>query len=166
MMVRLLFSIFAVFCLGAPAQAQFDFGGDAPILIDAEQATYKNNVTVLTGKVDVRQGDAQILSDEMKIFRAAGQNGVDGSLGLVTRIEASGNFRYITPENTVSGDRGVYIRESGKITVTGNVQLVQPSGSRVRGDKLTYSIQTKSAKFGDECVGEGCNGRVTFDIKQ
>ncbi len=161
-----LFLLISFVLFSGSAQAQFNFGGDAPILIDAETATYKNNITILTGNVDVRQGDAQILSDEMKIYRAPNSDSPDSAIGVVTRIEATGNFEYITPDNRVTGNKGVYVRQSGKITVTGDVALVQPSGSRVRGEKLTYFIETKSAKFGDECVGEGCNGRVTFDIKQ
>ena len=157
----------ALISLSGTVHAQLAVGGDAPIQINAEKATYKGNLTVLTGNVDVRQGEAQILSDEMKIFRQSGSvNELSTpTLGVVTRIEASGNFKYVTPDNTVTGTRGVYVRETGLITVTGDVQLRQPSGSTVRGDKLTYFIKTKSAKFGDQCVGENCNGRVQFEVK-
>ncbi len=160
-------AVMTVFVLASPAQAQFSFGGDAPILIEAEKATYKGNLTVLTGNVDVRQGDAQILSDEMKIYRKSGKEDAIASptLGVVTRIEASGNFEYITPENKVTGKLGVYVRETGQITVTGDVELTQPSGSTVRGDKLTYFIKTKNARIGDACVGENCSGRVQFEIE-
>jgi len=159
--------LLTVFLVAAPAQAQFSFGGDEPILIEAKKATYKGNLTVLTGNVDVRQGDAQILSDEMKIYRKSGKDEsvASSTLGVVTRIEASGNFEYITPENKVTGTRGVYVRETGQITVTGNVELTQPSGSTVRGDKLTYFIKTKNARIGDACVGENCSGRVQFEIE-
>ena len=117
--------------------------------------------------MDVRQGDAQILSDEMKIYRKSGKEDANASptLGVVTRIEASGNFEYITPENKVTGKVGVYVRETGQITVTGDVELTQPSGSTVRGDKLTYFIKTKNARIGDACVGENCSGRVQFEIE-
>ena len=167
-MVRLaIFTAISSLALSSPAYAQFSFGGDAPIKINAEQATYKGNLTVLTGNVDVQQGEARILSDEMKIYRKSGtdENLSSPTLGVVTRIEAIGNFEYITPDNKVTGQRGVYERETAEIVVTGNVVLTQPSGSSVRGDKLTYFIKTKNAKIGDECVGDNCNGRVQFEVK-
>ena len=163
-----IFSFALIAVSAAPALAQFSFGGDKPIDIKAEKATYEANVTVLEGNVEVQQGDARIFADHMTIYRKSADDAsaADMAIGIVTRIEAEGNFKYRTPDNTVEGDKGVYIRESGRIIVTGDVVLVQPSGSRVRGEKLTYNIENKSAKFGDECIGENCSGRVTFDIQQ
>jgi lipopolysaccharide export system protein LptA len=153
--------------LAGVAHAQFSFDGDEQILIDADKATYEGELTILEGNVDVRQGSATIYSDQMKIYRAADSTGgeTSGDLGVVSRIEASGNFKYVTPDNTVTGNRGVYERSTGLIIVTGDVKLIQPSGSRVSGEKLTYNIKSKSARFGDTCRGENCNGRVTFNIK-
>ena len=119
--------------------------------------------------LDVKQGEAQIFSDIMSIYRAdpdpaAGPSA--NNLGEVIRIEADGNFRYITPDNTVTGDRGIYDKESERIVVTGNVVLVQPSGSRVRGTRLVYDVTTKKAQFGNRCIGAACDGRVNFSIRQ
>jgi len=149
--------------------AQFAFGGDAPILIDADKATYKGGLTVLAGKVDVRQDDSRIQSDTMDIYRNEGTGeGITGalSLGEVKRIDAKGNFKYTTPENTVTGARGVYEKSTGIITVTGNVRLIQPTGSTITGDKLIYDVKTKNARFSEQCRGEDCTGRVNFTIKQ
>ena len=149
------------------AMAQFSFDGDSKILINAEKATYEGNKTRLEGNVDVRQGDAQILSDTMNIYRRKRPSTdlADTSLGVVTRIEAEGNFKYVTPDSTVTGNSGVYQRDRGVIIVTGNVILQQANGSRVSGDKLTYNVKTKKTRFGDECPEGNCNGRVNFNIK-
>jgi len=159
----LLFAVLAV----TPTQAQFTFEGDKQILIDADRATYEGELTILEGNVDVRQGAAKILSDKMNIYRIIDTTGdaTSKELGIVSRIVASGNFKYITPDSTVTGDKGIYERSTGLIVVTGNVKLIQPSGSQVRGEKLTYNIRSKSAKFGNTCRGESCNGRVTFNIR-
>lgn len=167
--MRLAISILALCCVVGPAAAQFSIDGGTDIIIDAEKATYKGRHTILEGDVDVRQGDAQILSDIMHIYRAQSETtsiGAAATMGEVTRIEAEGNFSYKTPDNTVTGDRGVYERSTGVIVVTGNVSLIQPSGSRVNGTRLTYNVNTKSARFGDGCQGEACSGRVTFSVKQ
>lgn len=156
-----------LFTFTATAQAQLTFEGDQAILVDADKATYKGAKTVLEGNVDVRQGEAQIRSDKMEILRTSKDDNIENAkdLGLVTRIDATGNFKYVTPENTVVGDRGVYERNKGIITVTGNVKLIQPSGSEVTGDRLVYNIQSKNANFGDRCVGANCTKRVTFTLK-
>jgi len=52
-----------------PAQAQV-FGGDKPIKVIAEKATYEGGLTILVGNVDVKQGTARIQSDTMNIYRA------------------------------------------------------------------------------------------------
>jgi len=146
--------------------AQLGFAGDSPIAIKAEEARYENAITTLTENVDVRQDGTKITSETMIIRRAEVQKEIGRSLrlGEITTIDARGNFVYKTPEREVRGNRGVYERQKGIITVTGNVALIQPNGSRVTGDKLVYNLQTKSAQFGDNrCVGDGC-GRTTFSI--
>lgn len=167
--MRLAIVTLALCLMAGPASAQFSIEGGTDILIDAQKATYKGRHTILEGNVDVRQGDARILSDIMHIYRAQADTtsiGAAATMGEVTRIEAEGNFSYKTSDNTVTGDRGVYERSTGIITVTGNVSLTQPSGSRVNGTRLTYNVNTKSARFGDGCQGNACAGRrVTFSTE-
>lgn len=151
-----------------PAKAQISFGDKgAPILINAEKATYKGNMTLLQGKVDVRQGGARIQSDEMEIYREKTSGDSDAvSLGAVTRIVATGNFNYKTKENDVSGNKGVYTRGNETIVVTGNVFVKQPNGSKLRGEKMVYDLANERVKFGDQCQGDGCgDSRVRIRIE-
>ena len=168
----------AVLCLliavaGLPleARAQLEFGdSDEPIHVSAEKATYKGNVTILHNKVNVRQGESRIQSDEMEIHREQSeQQGEDGDplrLGAVTKIVAKGNFRYVTPETTVTGQQGVYYRERGVFVVTENVRVRQPNGSFVTGDKMVYDLKKGRIKFGEECKDEPCDGRVSVRLNQ
>ena len=127
--MRLGLSVIVLAAFAAPAHAQI-FGGDAPIKVLAEQATYEGGLTVLVGNVDVTQGTARIRSDKMNIYRAEAANETSSlKLGTVNRIDARGNFRYTTPDNNVTGDKGVYERDKGIITVTGNVKVTQPGGN-------------------------------------
>ena len=151
--------------MAMPAQAQI-FGGDDPIKVLAEQATYEGGLTILVGNVDVTQGVARIQSDTMNIYRAKADAETADSLklGAVIKIDARGNFRYTTPDNDVSGDRGVYERARGIITVTGNVKVKQPGGNTATTDKLVYNVNTETIRFSGQCQGSDCSGRPTIRI--
>lgn len=153
------------------AQAQVDFGdSDEPIRVKAEKATYKGNVTVLHENVDVQQGSARIMANRMEIFRKKRESDVDAatgslSLGAVTKIVATGNFKYTTPQTTVTGKQGTYYRDRGVIIVTDNVRVKQPNGSFVTGEKMVYDLKNGRVKFGEECETENCTGRVSIRIE-
>lgn len=163
--MRIILSALTLIALSVPAQAQV-FGGDEPIKVLAEKATYEGDLTVLVGNVDVTQGVARIQSDTMNIYRSKAAGDTSGSLklGAVNRIDARGNFRYTTPDNNVTGDRGVYERDKGIITVTGNVKVKQPGGNTASTDKLIYNVKTETIRFSGKCQGSDCSGRPTIRI--
>ena len=155
--------------LAGPAHAQLEFGDEKePIHVAAEKATYKGNITMLHNKVNVRQGDTKIQSDEMEVHRAEVEPTDDQNsfrLGVVTKIVAKGNFKYTTPETIVTGQQGIYYRDRGVIVVTDNVRVKQPNGSFVTGDKMVYDLKNGRIKFGEECKNEPCDGRVSIRIE-
>ena len=156
----------AIGLLASPAQAQFAPNSNAPIKGSADNADYRADLTVLSGQVDVRQGEVRILSDIMKIYsRGGGAQG--GAFENVSRIEAIGNFYYITPEQEVRGEQGVYEQSSDTFTVTGGVILVQDKDNVVTGDKLIYNLSENEAKIVGTCQGRKCGseGRVNILIK-
>ncbi len=163
--MRIILSALMVGTLSTPVHAQV-FGGDEPIKILAEKATYDGGLTVLVGNVDVTQGIARIRSDQMNIYRSEADSDTGGSLklGAVNRIDARGNFHYTTPENNVTGDRGVYERDKGIITVTGNVKVRQPGGNTATTDKLVYNVKTEAIRFSGQCQGDDCSGRPTIRL--
>jgi len=163
--MRAMIPAFLLAVVATPVQAQV-FGGDEPIKILAEKATYEGGLTILVGNVDVTQGTARIRSDKMNIYRSKADEGTSGSLklGAVNRIDARGNFRYTTPDNNVTGDRGVYERDKGIITVTGNVKVKQANGNMASTDKLIYNVKTESIRFSGKCQGSDCSGRPTIRI--
>jgi len=165
--MRLVVSVLMFSAIALPVQAQV-FGGDEPIKVLAEKATYKGSLTVLIGNVDVTQGTARIRSDKMDIYRAEAESDTTGSLklGAVRRIDARGNFRYTTPDNIVTGNRGVYERDKGIITVTGNVKVKQPGGNTATTDKLVYNVKTETIRFSGTCQGDDCSGRPTIRLGQ
>lgn len=148
----------------ATAQAQFSTGSSAPINISADNADYQGTTTVLQGGVDVRQGDVRVLADKMTIISEAGGNITNNDF---TRVVAEGSFYYLTPEQDVRGESGVYTRATDTFVVTGNVILKQSDGNVITGDKLHYNLTTKNARVVGTCKGRKCGskGRVNILIK-
>ena len=151
------------------ADSSFAFGGSGPIDVKAEKGIYKGEKTDLRGDVRVEQDGAVITSDEMDIYRLQEEGGAsDGSikLGAVSRIIATGNFHYKSDENDIRGARGVYLKDKNLMTVTGNVVVIQPNGTRADVEKLTYNTITETIRFSGNCRGSGCDsdGRTNFVI--
>lgn len=157
---------FSALCLMFPitAQAQFSKNSGAPIEADADDVTNTAGITILTGQVDVRQGETRILSDVMKIY--GGSTGVGAATSDISRIEANGNFYYLTPDQEVRGNQGVYTQESDTFTVTGDVILLQ-GDNVVTGDTLIYNLTSEKARVVGTCKGRRCGnkGRVKILIK-
>lgn len=155
----------------APASGEsdplnFGFAGNGPIDVVATEGTYKQGVTVLNGAVVVKQGTAIIQSNEMFIYRETASSGAKGSLrlGAVREIDAIGDFKYTSPDNVVTGDRGVYDQETGVVTVTGKVTATQPSGNVIRSERLTYNPKDKTIRFDNKCMGENCDTRTRMRL--
>ena len=167
-MLRSLLIFVASLCcvFAAPAYAQFTPNSDAPISGSADNADYRSDVTVLSGQVDVRQADVRVLADTMKIYSAQG-GAQQGAFDNVTRIEALGNFYYLTPEQEVRGEQGVYLASDETFTVTGNVILIQGEDNVVTGDTLVYDLNSETARVVGSCKGRKCGskGRVNILIK-
>ncbi|GLQ21656.1 LPS export ABC transporter periplasmic protein LptC [Algimonas porphyrae] len=148
----------------------FGFDGDGPIDVTARQATYYGGTTDLGGDVVVIQEGSTIYSDEMTILRDAAEPNSVGSvrLGAIREITGTGNFRYVTEDNDVRGDVGVYERDITQVTVTGNVTVVQPGGNAVSTDRLVYDTVTETIRFSGQCQGRGCQSgdRVALTIEQ
>ncbi len=152
--------------MAVPAQAQFATNNKAPIDATADNVDYRQDVTILSGQVDVRQDNVRILSDTMKIYSGSTGSGT-AAFNDVQRIEAIGNFYYITPEQEVRGTQGVYEQKTDTFTVTGDVILLQGEDNVVTGDTLVYNLTNNQAKVIGSCKGRKCGrkGRVNILIK-
>lgn len=158
-------------CLAGPqiAHAQFAGTGGGDIELYADDAVTVSGVTTLTGQVDARQGDVRILANQMVIYgrdRGGANAGVGTVADDIERIVATGEFYYITPEQEVRGDKGIYEAAADTFEVTGDVVLVQDE-SVVRGSKLVYELSTQRARVISDCQGRRCGrqGRVAILIK-
>ena len=148
------------------ASAQFSTDGDSPVTGSADDVDYRPNLTIFSGQVDVRQGDVRILSDKMRVHTINGSSGAE-SIDGAHKIEAIGNFYYLTPDQEVRGDQGIYLKSTETFTVTGDVVLLQGDGNVVTGEKLVYNLTDGTATVNGSCKGRKCGskGRVNILLK-
>jgi lipopolysaccharide export system protein LptA len=142
----------ALAVLGAPA-----IGGaqtppsssDAPISFGADAGEYVGNTVTLRGRAELVQGDTRLRADTVSGLSQTGES----------RIEAVGNVYFVTPDQTIRGDRAIYTTADDTIVVTGDVILTQ--GQNVlTGSRLTYNVRTETARI--EAGGPGGRIRGVF----
>lgn len=127
--------LLATLTLGASARAQLA-SNDGPIEMtsDKTEAFSNEHKAVLTGRVEVLQGQIRLRSDRLVIYyrnktgshspvttASAGASG----MGEIDRAEAYGNVYLVTPTEVVRGDQAVYTADDDTIVVTGRVILTR-----------------------------------------
>ena len=108
----------------------------APIMWSAVTVEYVGDTLTLRGPAELVQGDRRFRADRISGFSQTGDS----------RLEATGNVYFVTPDQTIRGDRATYDTADGVIVVTGDVILTQ--GENVMtGARLTYNVETESARI-------------------
>ena len=148
-----LFVSLALLAVPSVAFAQFSSDSSASTFLDADVVTQSDDVMTLTGQADIRQGDVRLLADKVQIYTEGG-GGLTSNSDF-TRMVATGNFYYITPEQEVRGDKAIYTQADESFVVTGDVVLLQDD-SVVTGERLNYNLQTREANVGGDCKGRKC----------
>ncbi|MFA4949910.1 LptA/OstA family protein [Brevundimonas sp.] len=117
---------------------------DAPIAWSSDDVQYEGDTLTLIGRAELIQGQNRLRADRLAGFSQTSDS----------RMEATGNVYFVTPDQTIRGDRAVYTTGNDTIVVTGDVILTQ--GQNVAtGSRLTYNTRTESAR-----LEGGSNGRV------
>lgn len=134
--------------LGGAAVAQNRAAtSNQPIGYGADSVELSNTAVSLRGRAEIVQGETRL--------RANALEGARDASGGLTRIEASGDVYYVTPNETIRGDRAVYTVSNATVVVTGDVILTQ--GQNVlTGASLSYNVDTGQARIGGAANG----GRV------
>ena len=127
----------------APTPAITSGGGAVAFGADAGEVS--PNGFTLRGRAEVIQEDNRLRADAINGY---------GSNNTLSRIEATGNVYFVTPEQTVRGDRAVYTIANDEVVVTGDVILTQ--GQNVlTGGRAVYNTRTRTAR-----IEGGGNGRI------
>lgn len=113
-----------------------------PIMVGADSGEQTPAGFALRGRAEVLQGDNRLRADAIQ--------GVSTG-GAISQVTASGNVYYVTPTETIRGDRAVYTVSDTTIVVTGDVILTQ-GRNVLTGGRLVYNIDTGSARM------EGASG--------
>ena len=120
-----------------------------PIGYGADTGELTNTAVSLRGRAEITQGQSRL--------RANAIEGARDASGGLTRIEASGDVYYVTPNETIRGDRAIYNVAEATVVVTGDVILTQ--GQNVlTGARLSYNVDTGQARI--EGGGGQNGGRV------
>ena len=141
----------------APALAQsgpkLDSGAPIEIASDNLEVLQDQNKAIFSGNVIAKQGDTTMKSATMTVFYDNAGEG-EGSGKGITRIEASGNVVFITPEETAQGDTAIYSVATKSIDLVGNVVLTREQNI-LKGNALNYNMTTKRS-----VLSAGKTGRV------
>jgi lipopolysaccharide export system protein LptA len=112
--------------------------GNQPVAYGADSVEYGPNRIILRGRAEATQGGNRFRADTLTL--------VSGEGGDLQRAEAAGTVYFVTPDQSMRGDRAVYNLGNGEIVVTGNVVLTQ--GKNVlTGSRLVYNINTEAARM-------------------
>lgn len=117
-----------------------------PVQYGADSGEYTPDGFSLRGRAEVTQGGNRLRADAIRGFTANRE---------LNRIEANGGVYFVTPDQSMKGDRAVYTLNDGNVVVTGDVILTQGK-SVLTGNRLVYNVRTETARI----EGGGANGRV------
>ncbi|WP_292069013.1 LptA/OstA family protein [Brevundimonas sp. UBA7534] len=124
--------------------------GDAsrqPVQYGADSGEYTPDGFSLRGRAEVTQGGNRLRADAIRGFTSNGD---------LNRIEATGGVYFVTPDQSMKGDRAVYTLNDGNVVVTGDVILTQGK-SVLTGSRLVYNVRTETARI------EGAIASGTYD---
>ena len=139
--------------LGGAAFAQTRSNvSNQPIGFGADDGEMTNTNLTLRGRAEITQGETRLRANAIQ---------GDVSDGELTRIEASGEVYYVTPNETIRGDRAVYTVANSTVVVTGDVILTQ--GQNVlTGASLSYNVDTGQARIQGGPAANGGRVRGVF----
>ncbi|MGZ8407176.1 MAG: LptA/OstA family protein [Caulobacteraceae bacterium] len=149
----------------SPASAQLAAGG-GPIDITADELELvdSQHLAIWRGDVEALQGGNRMRAGQINIY-FSGKSGASGAgapgrnWGPVTRVEATGNVFFVSPQQTARGDKALYELGPNTITITGDVVVAQGK-SVVRGDRMMIDVRSGKATMLSAATGRNARGRV------
>lgn len=153
-MIRLIATLTALSCLLlVPVMAAHAQIGDSSQPLDTIADRIENldseGRTILTGHVDITQGDRRIMADRVELVWT---QPADGSRGDIERVVATGHVRYFSPLQNATGDLGIYEMGSDTITLTGDVVITQGENV-ITTTRFVSNLTSGNSNFGEEGNG-------------
>jgi lipopolysaccharide export system protein LptA len=144
-MNRILLVLLALALTALPAAAQ------NPVEITADHFTINEETqeAVFTGNVVVIHPSVTVWAPKVVVIYG------EGGTSDIESFVASGDVKLETDEQTATGERAVFDPAASTLRLTGNVVVVNATGT-VKGPELLVDLETNTSTF---IGGEG--GRVT-----
>ena len=116
-----------------------------PIQIDARELEVrdKERVAIFKGDVNVRQNNALLKAQRIKVFYTGGAG---AGAQDISRIEAGGKVFVSSGDQVATGDRAVFDMKKEQLTVTGKVVLSR-GANVIEGERLEIDLKTGKARF-------------------
>lgn len=111
---------------------------DGAVTFGSDDVEYRPDGLSLIGRAEFYQGQDRLRADRVDFYQAAN--------GDMVRAEARGNVYYVTPEQTLRGDRATYTAADNTLVLTGDVILTQGENV-VTGGRVTYNTRTGVARM-------------------
>lgn len=153
--------------MASPAIAQslgFGSNDDKPLEVLAEQGIewhQNDNIYVARGNARAIKGDTTVRGDTLIAHYRKGASGATE----VWRVEANGNVRISTPNDTAFGDRAVYTVDNGVLVMTGKkLRLNTPREQITARDSLEYWEQKKLAVARGDALVITDGKRIRADV--
>lgn len=149
-MIKRLFLAIALAILAHPVLAQQE------VQITADLFTVDENTreSVFTGNVVVIHPNVKVWAE--KVVAVYGEDGPSD----VERFVASGSVRLETDEQNATGDQAVFTPGDQLLRLTGNVQVINASGTIDAGE-LVVNLATNVSTFTSSGSGERVTGVFT-----
>jgi len=104
------------------------------------------------GNAKVVQGQDTLTASRLNVFFTKDENGENA----LEKIDAVGQVKIVTPQETLTGDSGMYNAGNDTATINGHVKIIRGPNT-LEGTSATVNLTTKISKiFGNEKTG----GRV------
>ena len=135
----------AVLLEARPAGAQTATTTGGPIQIEADSVDIRpqDRVVFLSGNAVVIQNGNALRSNTLRVTYR-GEPGADGS--QIDKVFADTEVFYITPNERVRGDNGVFDATNNTITIRGRVVVTQ-GRSVVQGSELVVNTVTRQSRM-------------------
>jgi len=155
--MKYLQSTIVALCLFTLAVPMMAAEKQAPIQVEADHmlSDQNNSSVFFSGKVEAKQDEILINSDEMTVYYKSGEQAKGDDKGMdVQRILAKGNVEITETEWVATGDEAEYFTDLRKVIITGNTKVWQDN-NLVTGDKFIMyldegkSIVERSKKEGE-----------------
>ena len=145
---------------GAAAQAVSSLknhNSNAPVDFAADRIELQDRAdrAVLTGNVDITQGDMRLRATRVTIaYSSASQT-------EVTRMDASGGVILTSRGETARSQFAIYDLRTRLVTMIGNVILARAGQGETRGNRMVLNMNSGFATLDGGRVGASGGGRVT-----